>query len=84
MLSPLAVEEVVDDGEAIRVIARLTWSPTVTVSFATALWLLRRIPPPAVPVPRVVGVDDFALRSRHRCATIIVDADNRRARRRAA
>jgi transposase len=44
----------------------------------TALRLPRRIPIPTVPVPRVIGVDDFALRRRHRDATIIIDAESGR------
>lgn len=35
------------------------------VSYACALRLLRRVPLPVVRIPRVIGVDDFALRRRH-------------------
>ena len=58
-----------------RAASRLTRFLATPVSYATALRLLRRIPPPAVRMPRVIGVDDFALRRRHRYATIIVNAE---------
>jgi transposase len=47
----------------------------VSVSYASALRLLRRVPVPAVQVPRVIGVDDFALRRRQSYATIIINAE---------
>jgi hypothetical protein len=40
--------------------------------------VLLRLPLPALRVPRVLGVDDFARRRRHCHATILIDAETRR------
>jgi hypothetical protein len=48
---------------------------------STALRLLMRLPLPPLRVPRMLGVDDFALELRHRYATVPTDAETARLRR---
>ena len=56
---------------------RLSHDRGLAVSRNTLLRMLRRLPLPVFSTPRLLGIDDWALRKRQTYGTILVDLERR-------
>jgi transposase len=58
--------------------ARLLKQLAMPTSADTVLRLIRRLPLPQADIPRIIGIDDWALRKRRTYGTVVVDLERRR------